>query len=102
MDNLISWYGYGHIPFHFILPYIIFRFRGDRIEFVLLEVANGIDLDHLFAEVVFDPMRCSLTTHLLHSWEAAVFYLILCFVARVRALGYGALLHLLVDAPNCL
>ena len=102
MNNWILWYGYGHIPFHFILPFIVFRFRRDRIEFTLLELANSIDFDHLLAPVTFDPARCSLTTHPLHSWEAAVFYILLCFIPRVRALGYGALLHLLVDAPNCL
>ncbi len=102
MDQFILWYGYGHVPVHFILPLVIFYYRRDRVELLLLEVANAIDLDHLLAATVFDPMRCSLTTHFLHSWQAALVYLVMCGIRPVRFFGIGALLHLAIDAPNCM
>lgn len=66
-----------------------------------LVVAAGtlIDLDHLLADPIFDPNRCSIGFHLLHGLEAGLVYLLLLAVPRwwARAFGLGALWHLLVD-----
>lgn len=65
--------------------------------------ANLIDLDHLLADPVFDPERCSIGFHLLHGWEAALVYSAMLLVPRwwVRALAVGCLWHLAVDAMDC-
>jgi len=66
--------------------------------------ANLIDLDHLLADPIFDPGRCSIGFHLLHGWEASLVYIALLFIPRwwTRAFGLGALWHLCVDAGDCL
>ena len=65
--------------------------------------ANLIDLDHLLADPIFDPDRCSIGFHLLHGWEAALAYGVLLLIPRwwTRALGLGALWHLAVDYGDC-
>ena len=65
--------------------------------------ANLIDLDHFLADPIFDPNRCSIGFHLLHGWEAAIIYGAMLLVPRwwVKALGTGALWHLVVDYADC-
>lgn len=86
----------------FAIGWLFWRDNWKRAGAVVL-AANLIDLDHLLADPIFDPDRCSIGFHLLHGWEAAVVYLLMLGVPRwwVRALGVGALWHLAVDAGDC-
>jgi hypothetical protein len=61
-----------------------------------------IDLDHLLADPIFDPNRCSLGFHPLHGWVAATIYLLLSFFPASRIIGVGLLLHLGLDGIDCL
>jgi len=65
--------------------------------------ANVIDVDHLLADPIFDPNRCSIGFHLLHGWQAALGFGALMLVPRwwVRAFALGALWHLAVDFGDC-
>ena len=62
-----------------------------------------IDLDHLLADPIFDPERCSIGFHPLHTYWAGVGYLALLLVPRwwCRAIGAGCLWHLVTDALDC-
>lgn len=66
--------------------------------------ANLIDLDHLLTTPVFDPDRCSIGFHPLHTVHAAVFYAVMLLVPRwwIRAFALGALWHLAVDYGDCM
>lgn len=66
--------------------------------------ANLIDLDHLLANPIFDPERCSIGFHPLHTAYAAVAYVLILLVPRwwARAFGLGALWHLAVDYGDCM
>jgi len=78
--------------------------RGNCIRAgLVLAAGNLIDLDHLLADPIFDPNRCSIGFHLLHGWEAAVIYLLMLGVPKwwVRAFALGALWHLAVDYGDC-
>ena len=63
-----------------------------------------IDLDHLLAQPIFDPDRCSLGFHPLHTWWAAIIYggLLLLPSWKWRAVGTGCVLHLCTDGIDCL
>ncbi len=52
-----------------------------------------IDLDHLLADPVYDPARCSIGFHPLHSWWAAAIYLAMAAVPswKWRAVPVGCL-----------
>jgi hypothetical protein len=65
-------------------------------------LANFIDLDHLLSNPVFDPNRCSIGFHLLHSYYAIAVYFILLFIPKTRIIGIGLVLHILTDFVDCL
>lgn len=65
----------------------------------------AVDLDHLLANPVFDPDRCSLGFHPLHSLAAIGAYLLLAIVPTspwLRLVGIGLLIHMGVDGTDCL
>ena len=64
--------------------------------------AMFIDLDHLLATPIFDPNRCSINFHPLHSYIAIVIYLILIIPKKTRMLGLGLIIHILADQIDCL
>lgn len=61
-----------------------------------------IDLDHLLATPIFNPNRCSINFHPLHSYYAMAIYVLLLFFKKTRLLGIGLLIHLFADAVDCL
>jgi len=64
---------------------------------------NGSDFSNRFflAEPVFDPNRCSLGFHPLHSWPAIGIYLVSLFSPRLRIIAIGLLIHLVLDGTDC-
>ena len=60
-----------------------------------------IDLDHLLAIPIYDPMRCSIGFHPLHTAIPIALYLILCAPVKTRAIGVGLMIHILLDAMDC-
>jgi len=94
-----------HLVLHAAVPGVGARwFAGADWRRVWLWLLAGwvIDLDHLLATPVYDPDRCSLGTHPLHTWPAAVGYVLLVGPRPTRLLGLGLLLHLLLDGIDCL
>jgi hypothetical protein len=85
-----------------VISAVIWRRKWIRAG-VVIAAGNLIDLDHLMADPIFDPNRCSIGFHLLHGWEAAVIYLLMLGVPKwwVRAFALGALWHLAVDYGDC-
>lgn len=78
-----------------------------------------VDADHLLANPVYDPERCSIHFHPLHSYPAIALYAaamllpLLSLRGRqpeakahpfwvVQVLGTGLVLHMLLDAGDCL
>lgn len=61
-----------------------------------------IDLDHLISNPIYDPDRCSIGFHPLHGLLPIGFYIALCAIPRVRLLGVGLLIHVGLDALDCL
>lgn len=92
----------GHLVIPWALARIFFPDNWKGAGMILL-ATMAIDLDHLLATPVFDPTRCSLNVHLLHSPWAALVYTVLLVVPRwpVRAFMFGALWHLCTDAIDC-
>jgi len=61
-----------------------------------------VDLDHLLATPIFDPNRCSIGFHLLHSYIAIPVYFGMCLFPKTRIIGIGLTLHMLTDYIDCL
>ena len=95
----------AHYGIHFIAPiFIAFYFYKDNRFWVSLILLLGIviDLDHVLADPMFDPNRCSINFHPLHSYWAIAVYIILFIFKKTRVIGLALLLHILADTVDCL
>ena len=96
-----------HYGSHYLVPFalgwLIWRDKWKLAGLVILSTIL-IDLDHLLADPIFDPNRCSIGFHPLHTIWAAAAYAALLLVPKwwVRAIGIGCLLHLAVDGVDCM
>ncbi|MCK8522802.1 DUF6122 family protein [Aquimarina sp. D1M17] len=93
-----------HYSFHLLLPlvfaYFSFPKRWKSVYFIFL-CSMLIDLDHLTADPIFDPNRCSVGFHFLHSYLAIAAYLILLFFSKTRIIGVALLWHIITDIVDC-
>ena len=62
----------------------------------------AIDVDHLLADPVYAPGRCSIGFHPLHAWPAIAVYGALALPRRTRWFGIGLLVHIALDGIDCL
>ncbi|MNR41653.1 hypothetical protein D3C85_1600670 [compost metagenome] len=60
-----------------------------------------VDLDHLLAVPIYDPNRCSVGFHPLHSYYAIGVYVILLFFPKTRLVGIGLVIHMILDYIDC-
>ncbi len=95
-----------HYSLHLLVPGLIARYyypgRWQRAWGVLL-LTMLVDLDHLLAVPLFDPDRCSIGFHPLHSYFAIGLYaLVFLLLPRWRLVAGGLLLHMLTDWQDCL
>lgn len=60
-----------------------------------------IDIDHLFANPIYDPNRCSVNFHFMHSFPVIILYFIMIIPPKTRLLSIGLLFHLLTDYIDC-
>lgn len=94
-----------HYGFHFIFPLAIafFIFKKNWLKvYTIFVLTMLVDLDHLLATPLFDPNRCSINFHPLHSYYAITIYLVMTFFKRTRIIALGLLLHMLADSIDCL
>ena len=62
-----------------------------------------IDLDHLLANPIYQPDRCSINFHPLHSYYAITLYIGMIFLKRpINIIGIGLFLHMATDYLDCL
>ncbi len=93
-----------HILLHFIAPAIVAAlfFRRDwKVAYPIMIATMLVDLDHLLADPIYDPQRCSIGFHPLHSLWAVPVYVALCFPEKTRFIGLGLVIHLVVDSFDC-
>lgn len=94
-----------HYGMHFVLPLFIallFFRRSWLVVYLILLATMLVDLDHLLANPIFDPNRCSIGFHPLHSYWAIGVYVVLLFFRKTRIVGIGLVLHMITDALDCL
>mgnify|MGYP000496750129 CR=1 FL=1 len=93
-----------HYSFHFIIPgvvaYAFFNKQWKKV-YLIFVTAIIIDIDHLLATPIFDPTRCSINFHPLHTYYAIALYIILTIWKKTRVFGIALLLHILADSIDC-
>ncbi|HAC33035.1 MAG TPA: hypothetical protein DCF45_00800 [Gammaproteobacteria bacterium] len=102
----------AHIALHFLLPALVLlpgltyarcsrRRRVDRTRYLVMIATMVVDLDHLLATPIYDPLRCSIGFHPLHDKLALSAYMLCCLIAPLRWAGVGLLLHMALDSVDC-
>ncbi|WP_372633655.1 DUF6122 family protein [Fodinibius sp.] len=111
-----------HIVLHFVVPVIVahlFYKEQWKQAALIMVLTMLVDLDHLLANPVFDPERCSIGFHPLHTIPAIGAYAILFALPlltglntkkhkthpvknKLHLIGLGLLIHMLLDWIDCL
>jgi hypothetical protein len=94
-----------HYSLHFLAPgliaWVFYRDRWKQVWLILLATML-VDLDHLLATPIFDPNRCSIGFHPLHTYPAMAVYAVMLIFPKTRIVGIGLLFHMLTDWIDCL
>lgn len=95
---------FAHYGCHILIPLfvaLIWCKSNWKIAFLIMLSGICIDLDHLLATPIFDPNRCSINFHPLHSYYALTLYILLLFPKKTRLIGLGLVIHIIADAVDC-
>ena len=93
-----------HLFLHFLVPAIITAsfFRGRwKYAYTIMIFTMLVDLDHLLADPIYDPNRCSVGFHPLHQLGFVALYFVLCFFPKTRLVGVGLTIHMALDSIDC-
>jgi hypothetical protein len=93
-----------HIGLHFFVPALLVGlcFRKDwKQAYFIMMATMLVDMDHLLANPIYDPGRCSIGFHPLHQLWFITLYLALCFIPKTRLVGLGLSIHMALDAIDC-
>lgn len=91
-----------HFGFPILMARLFFKSNWKKVSIYFLATML-VDLDHLIADPIFKPNRCSINFHFLHSYYAMVVYAILLFFKKpFNLIGIGLLFHMLTDFIDCL
>jgi hypothetical protein len=90
---------------HFLVPgiiaYIFYKSQWKKVWLIFI-LTMLVDIDHLFAIPIFDPNRCSINFHPLHTYYAILVYFLLLIPKKTRIIAIALLFHMLTDALDCL
>ena len=94
----------AHLLLHFIVPAVVARSafpkRWGYAWFVMV-ATMVVDLDHLLADPIYDPTRCSIGFHPLHSYAALIIYAAFAVFKKTRIAGIGLMIHMALDWVDC-
>ncbi len=93
-----------HYTLHLLVPGLIayiFFIKEWKKAWLIMLATMLVDLDHLFATPIFDPGRCSINFHPLHTYWAMAVYVVLLFFKKTRIIAVGLLFHMLTDFIDC-
>lgn len=110
-----------HILLHFIVPlaaaWLFYRDRMWTVTLILI-ATMAVDIDHLLADPVYDPNRCSIGFHPLHTIPAIAAYITLFLmpflpdkitsaiasqktINLLHLIGLGLVIHMALDWADC-
>jgi hypothetical protein len=109
-----------HLALHVIVPlavaFALYRPRWRSAAAIMLATML-VDADHLLANPIYDPQRCSIGYHPLHGAVPIAAYLVLAMapllvsvlprqqpggVRIAHLVGVGLLIHMGLDALDCI
>lgn len=94
-----------HLVLHVLVPlgiaFAAYRDHWRRAWLVMLATMI-VDVDHLLADPIYDPVRCSIGYHPLHTAPAIAVYVAFLIPARTRLPALGLVAHMALDGLDCL
>ena len=93
-----------HMLAHLLVPGLVARFAFKpnwQRAWLIMVLTLIVDLDHLFSSPIFDPNRCSIGSHLLHTEPAMAIYGLMLLIPQLRIIAAGLLVHMALDALDC-
>ena len=100
----MTWLALLHLALHAAVPgaaaLLFFRPSWKKAWLIMLATML-VDLDHLFADPVYDPQRCGIGFHPLHSYPAIAAYVLLLIPRSARVVALGLVIHMALDALDC-
>ena len=93
-----------HLALHFLVPLLIaslFFKEHWKFSYLVMIATILVDLDHLLANPIYDPDRCSIGFHPLHQYWFIGLYLTLSLFSKIRLIGVGLVTHMVLDALDC-
>ncbi len=81
---------------------VMLFFREEwKYAFLIMISTMLVDLDHLFANPIYDPARCSIGFHPLHGFIPIGIYVLLSFYPKTKYVGIGLVVHMILDSIDC-
>jgi hypothetical protein len=93
-----------HYSLHFLFPAVlalVFFPMMWQTAYLIMLATMLMDLDHLLATPIFDPTRCSIGHHPLHSFYAIPVYVLMLLLPATQIVAVGMLFHLFTDTVDC-
>ena len=97
-----------HYSLHFVVIGAIAYFydkKNWKRNWIILLSTMLVDVDHVFADPLFDPDRCGIGYHPLHSGiPILIYFLGVIFIKNsiIRLIFIGLLFHMATDFIDCL
>jgi hypothetical protein len=94
-----------HILLHILVPALAARTVYPKqwgMAWIVMMLTLLVDLDHLFTTPIYDPNRCSIGFHPLHTMPAVGLYIAAVLIPKLRLVGIGLLIHMVLDWSDCL
>jgi hypothetical protein len=94
-----------HLLLHFAVPAVVAKLAWPRQflkSFLTMSATMLVDLDHLLADPVYDPDRCSIGYHPLHQYPMIALYTLALWWPRTRLICIGLLIHMFLDGMDCI
>ncbi|MBW2962124.1 DUF6122 family protein [Mesonia aestuariivivens] len=76
-----------------------------KMYWLILVATMLVDVDHVLADPIFQPQRCSINFHLLHTYYAITIYCLGAILIKhkiVRLICIGLCFHMFTDKIDCL
>ena len=93
-----------HLVLHVAVPgavaWLFFRRRW-RTAWLVMMAGMLVDVDHLLADPIYDPNRCGIGFHPLHTAPLIAGYVLLAVLPRTRLIGLGLVIHMALDLSDC-
>jgi hypothetical protein len=94
-----------HLILHLVIPGIVARIyfkKRWKNAWLIMIITMIVDFDHLLASPIYDPNRCGIGFHPLHSYAAICVYSLMAAIPKSRIIGIGLLIHMFLDFTDCL